>query len=121
MSTQAKMNADYLWIRHAPIEQGLKFKNHGHYFLYDRAPNGVERLEMVYRSFGKTYDWELEKFRLSRKTVDKGNKRRFFRNVFRFIKHPVGYLTWATSRWHMARRARIFVTMILITFGCGFL
>jgi hypothetical protein len=57
MSTQAKMNADYLWVRHAPIEEGAKHKNHGQYFLYDHVPNRVERLEMTYRSIGKTYDW----------------------------------------------------------------
>lgn len=121
MSTQAKMNADYLWVRHAPIEQGMKFRNHGQYFPYERAPNRIERMEMTYRSLGKAYDWELEKYRLSRKPVDKGNKRRFFRNVFRFIKHPMAYITWTAARWHMAYRARIIVTMILFTFASGFL
>ena len=116
MSTQAKMNADYLWVRHAPIEEGFKYKNFGQYFLYERAPNSVERLEMTYRAMGKTYDWELEKFRLSRKIVDKGNKRRFLRNFPRFIKHPVAYLAWANSKWHLASNPRVVPTFILFTF-----
>lgn len=41
MSTQNKMNSDYLWVRHTPIEDGLKFKNHGQYYLYSRAPNSI--------------------------------------------------------------------------------
>jgi hypothetical protein len=57
MSTQARMNADYLWIRHAPVEEGQKYRNFGHFFTYDHAPNRVERLEMTYRSMGKAYDW----------------------------------------------------------------
>lgn len=113
------MNADYLWVRHAPIEEGFKYKNHGQYFLYERAPNRIERLEMVYRSMGKTYDWELEKFRLSRKIVDKGNKRRFLRNFARFVKHPVGYLAWAFAGWHMASAPRILPSFIALTFFCA--
>lgn len=27
----------------------LNNRNHGNYFIYDRAPNRVERLEMIYR------------------------------------------------------------------------
>lgn len=57
MSTQTRMNADYLWIRHAPVEEGQKYRNFGHFFTYDHAPNRVERLEMTYRSMGKEYDW----------------------------------------------------------------
>lgn len=26
MSTHEKMNADYLWVRHAPVEEGLKVR-----------------------------------------------------------------------------------------------
>jgi len=48
---------------------------------------------------GKQYDWELEKFRLGKKPVDKGNKRRGFKNFFRFVKNPLGYISWKTYRW----------------------
>ena len=54
---------------------------------------------MTYRSMGKQYDWELEKFRLSRKANDKGNKKRFIKNMFRFVKNPVAYIGWKTQRW----------------------
>jgi tricorn protease-like protein len=56
MSTK-NMASDYLWIRNAPLDQATTFKNHGNVYLYDRAPNRIERLEMMYRSIGKTYDW----------------------------------------------------------------
>ncbi len=51
------------------------------------------------RSMGRQYDWELEKFRLSKKGTDKGNKRRGFKNFFRLIKNPLGYIGWKTYRW----------------------
>lgn len=41
MSAHNKMTSDYLWVRHAPIEEGVKFKNHGYHYLYNRAPNRV--------------------------------------------------------------------------------
>jgi len=75
---------------------------------------------MAYRSLGKTYDWELEKFRLSKKPNDKGNKRRFFRNVFRFVKHPFAYVAWASARWYQGWRAKILSVVIGFSFACGF-
>lgn len=48
---------------------------------------------------GRQYDWELEKYRLSKKPVDKGNKRRGFKNFFRLVKNPLGYIGWKTYRW----------------------
>ena len=48
---------------------------------------------------GKQYDWELEKYRLGKKSVDKGNKRRMIKNFFRFVKNPIGYISWKTIRW----------------------
>ena len=115
MSTQNKMASDYLWVRHAPTEEGSKVRNHGYSYLYNRAPNRIERLESIYRSIGKTYDWELEKFRLSKKSVDKANKRRLFRNFARFVKNPVAYVFWASSRWQMASQPRILYIMIALT------
>jgi hypothetical protein len=49
---------------------------------------------MSYRSLGKSYDWELEKYRMASKPSDTGNKRRFFKNFARFVKHPLGYTYW---------------------------
>ena len=48
---------------------------------------------------GKQYDWELEKYRLSKKPNDRGNKRRGFKNFFRFVKNPIGYIHWKTTHW----------------------
>jgi hypothetical protein len=48
---------------------------------------------------GKQYDWELEKFRASKKPVDKGNKKRSFKNFFRLVKNPLGYIGWKTHAW----------------------
>lgn len=48
---------------------------------------------------GKPYDWEMEKFRAGRKPIDKGNKKRGFKNFFRLIKNPLGYISWKTSFW----------------------
>lgn len=48
---------------------------------------------------GRQYDWELEKFRLSKKPTDRGNKRRGFKNFFRFVKNPIGYISWKTIHW----------------------
>lgn len=112
MSTLNKMTADYLWVRHAPIEEGSKVRNHGYHYLYNRAPNRIERLESIYRSIGKTYDWELEKFRLSKKSVDKANKRRLYRNFCRFVKNPFAYVGWASIRWTLASSPRILYVLI---------
>ena len=98
MSTlQEKMQTDYTWIRSAPAENPRQ-RVHGYNYIYNNAPNKFERLEMIYRSIGKQFDWELEKFRQSKKNIDRGNKRRFFKNVFRFIKNPGGYIYWKTFR-----------------------
>ena len=48
---------------------------------------------------GKQYDWELEKVRLGKKGIDKANKKRGFKNFFRFVKNPFGYIAWKTYRW----------------------
>ena len=50
------------------------------------------------RSIGKQYDWELEKYRLGRKGIDRANKKRGFKNLLRFIKNPTGYIYWKTVR-----------------------
>lgn len=34
-----------------------------------------------------------------KKPVDRGNKKRFFKNVLRFIKHPMGYLFWKSYKY----------------------
>ncbi len=99
-----KMQTDYLWIKNHPALDGdVKLRTHGYHYLYDNVPNKKERLEMIYRSMGRAYDWELEKFRVyifinqaSKKFPDKGNKRRFVKNVLRTIKHPLSMFYWRT-------------------------
>ena len=53
---------------------------------------------MIWRSMGKAHDWELEKFRLMKKPVDRGNKKRWFKNTLRFFKHPMGYMYWKSYK-----------------------
>jgi hypothetical protein len=61
----------------------------------------------------------LEKFRLSRKIVDRGNKRRFLRNFPRFFKHPFAYFAWSTARFYQQAPPRILMTLIAFTIGCA--
>merc|ERR1740124_1071017 len=74
---------------------------------------------MIWRSMGKAHDWELEKFRLMKKPVDRGNKKRFFKNVFRFLKHPMGYMYWKTYK-HRQAKGRLIVTCLGIGFASMF-
>jgi len=103
-STADKMQTDYLWVReHSDADSWAKSRTHGYNYLYYQVPNKRERLEMIYRSLGKQYDWELGKWAASKKAPDRGNKKRFFKNVWRFIKHPLGYTYWKTARWRLGR------------------
>jgi hypothetical protein len=70
---------------------------------------------MIWRSMGKTYDWELEKFRLAKKFPDRGNKRRWFKNLWRFVKHPTAYVFWKTYRFRTAK-PRLIATCMTIGF-----
>ncbi|KRX00172.1 hypothetical protein PPERSA_10671 [Pseudocohnilembus persalinus] len=88
---------------------------HGFNYLYSHVPNKVERLEMIWRSIGKQYDFDYEKFRLSKKSIDKGNKRRWFKNVLRLAKHPAGYLYWKTYKFRQAK-----ASLIVTCLGIGF-
>ena len=36
---------------------------------------------------------------MGKKANDKGNKKRGMKNLFRFIKNPIGYIGWKTHRW----------------------
>ncbi|KAM3136893.1 hypothetical protein pb186bvf_010978 [Paramecium bursaria] len=107
-----KMQQDYLWVRdNQEADSNVKQRTFGQHYLYYHAPNKRERLEMIWRSLGKAYDWELEKFRMQKKFPDRGNKRRFFKNLFRFIKHPIGYLYWKTFKIRQPK-GRIITTML---------
>ena len=43
---------------------------------------------------GRKFDWDLEKYRISEKPADKGNRRRVMKNLSRFVKNPIGYTYW---------------------------
>ena len=75
---------------------------------------------MIWRSMGKSTDWELEKFRLGKKFPDRGNKRRWFKNLFRLIKNPMGYIFWKTYKARLAKPSLI-VTSMFIGFTLGFI
>ena len=38
-------------------------------------------------------------YKMGKKFPDRGNKRRFIKNVFRMIKNPLGYFYWKTYRF----------------------
>lgn len=106
MKLHDKMAADQLWVRsHSHYDQFNIYQTQGQHFPIHFAPNFEERIEMSYRTIGRNYDWDLEKFRLSRKHSDKGGRRRLLKNISKFIKHPAGYIYWRThklfqhSRW----------------------
>lgn len=40
-------------------------RTHGEHYIYYNTINRAERLEMIYRSIGKQYDWDLEKYRVA--------------------------------------------------------
>mmetsp|Transcript_25297 Transcript_25297/g.22314 ORF Transcript_25297/g.22314 Transcript_25297/m.22314 type:complete len:162 (+) Transcript_25297:180-665(+) len=64
-------------------------------------------MEMIYRSMGKQYDWELQKFWQGKKYPDRGNKRRFWKNLYRQIKNPIGYYYWKCFRRRTAKERAI--------------
>eukprot|EP01017_Pseudomicrothorax_dubius_P028919 TRINITY_DN3476_c0_g1_i1.p1 TRINITY_DN3476_c0_g1~~TRINITY_DN3476_c0_g1_i1.p1 ORF type:complete len:214 (-),score=45.80 TRINITY_DN3476_c0_g1_i1:101-742(-) len=104
MSTHERMVTDYVWIRdHSQADSWAKARTHGYNYLYYHAPNKSERLEMIHRSIGKQYDWELERFRASKKYPDRGNKKRLFKNFFRFLKHPIGMIYWRSYKFRLAK------------------
>ena len=89
------MAADQLWVRsHSYHDKFTIYRTQGQHFPIYSAPNLDERVEMSYRTIGKMFDWDLEKFRLGRKHSDKGNRRRLVKNISKFIKNPVGYVLW---------------------------
>lgn len=45
---------------------------------------------------GKDYNWEVDKYATASKSADVGNRRRFIKNIARFIKNPSGYVYWKT-------------------------
>ena len=99
MGLQEKMETDHLWVKPAPGKPVNGPNSFGQFYLDPAAPNFKEQLEMSYRSLGKTYDWELEKYRMASKSADFGNRRRFFKNLARFVKNPIGYTYWKSYRY----------------------
>ncbi len=93
------METDHLWVKPAPGKPVNGPNSFGQFYLDPAAPNFKEQLEMSYRSLGKAYDWELEKYRMVSKSADVGNRRRFFKNFARFFKNPFGYTYWKSYRY----------------------
>ena len=50
---------------------------------------------------------------MGKKSIDKGNKKRGFKNLFRFLKNPIGYTAYKTHRW-------MYPTPKLLTYGALF-
>ena len=66
---------------------------------------------------GKQFDWELERFRLAKKPIDRANKRRIWKTGLRFMKNPLGYIYWKTYRNNLLSfRGRWVVRGMIVTF-----
>ena len=115
---QDQMRMDSQWIKTNPATDiNINTRTHGQHYIYNYAPNLYERTEMSMRSIGKQYDWDLEKYRNAKKPADRGNKRRFFKNVFRFIKNPIGYSFWKSQRMVMSGRLGLVIFYAMFPFS----
>ena len=116
MGIHDKMIADQVWVRPHSTADKAPPKSMGQYFFIYQAPNFRERIEMSFRALGRQFDWDLEKYRMSRKPADKGNRRRLVKNIARFIKNPAGYILWKTWKWNPHPRLLLFLAGISIPF-----
>lgn len=99
MKLQDKMSADQLWVRsHSYYDVFAAPQTSGQHFPIYNAANFEERNEMAMRSIARRFDWDLEKFRNSKKPADKGNRRRLLKNLSKFGKNPFGYVFWRVVR-----------------------
>jgi len=114
MGINDKMIADQVWVRPHSTAERAPQKSIGQYFFIYQAPNFRERIEMSFRALGRQFDWDLEKYRMSRKPADRGNRRRLLRNIVRFIKNPAGYFIWKTWKWN--RHPRLLLILLVISF-----
>ena len=57
---------------------------------------------------------------MGKKGVDRGNKRRFFKNAFRFIKHPLGYVGWKSYRFLSTMPRILTIAFFVAWFGNWF-
>jgi len=115
MSNHDKMLTDQIWVRPNSNADALtETRTHGQHYLYLAAPNAKERIEMSYRSLGRQFDWDMEKYRNGGKSADRGNRRRFMKNVVRLFKNPIGYTYWKTYR--LNQRLPLILTLISLGF-----
>ena len=119
MGIHDKMIADQVWVRPHSTADKAPPKSMGQYFFLYQAPNFRERIEMSFRSLGRQFDWDLEKYRMSRKPADKGNRRRLARNIVRIFKNPSGYFFWKTWKWNRYPRLPLF--MLIVSFPWYFM
>ena len=68
---------------------------------------------------GKQFDWEMERFRLAKKPIDRANKRRLLKTTLRFIKNPYGFTYWRLYRNNiLSFRGRWVVRGVIGSFIC---
>ena len=115
MGIHDKMIQDQIWVRtHNSADNVSEQRTHGQHYLYYSTPNARERIEMSYRSIGRAFDWDMEKYRLSKKPSDKGNRRRFLKNLARFVKNPFGYTFW--KNYHRLHNLPMTLSLIGVSF-----
>ncbi len=100
-----KKHTNYFWIRNNPaLDADVKLGTHGYQYLYEHVPNKKERLDMIYRSMeelmtGNLNDLEYNILIQARKKFPyKGNKKIFFKNLFRLFNHPLGMIYWKSYK-----------------------
>ena len=119
MKIHEKMAADQLWVRsHSYHDQFSIYKPQGQHFMLLNAPNHSERVEMSMRSIGRKFDWDIEKYRLNRKFSDKGGRRRLMKNISRFMKNPIGYVSH--RYWRYTSNARFIYMAVCLMAICNF-
>ena len=117
MKLHDKMAADQLWVRSNSYHDKFTiYRTQGQHFPIYHAPNFQERVEMSYRTIGKMFDWDMEKYRLGRKHSDKGNRRRLVKNISKFVKNPMGYVIWRYARFIMNTRYAVLGFFALVIF-----
>ena len=115
-----QIKQDASWVQPNPAtDLHLNTRNHGHIYINEYAPNYDERMEMTYRSIGRQYDWDLERFRTAPKPSDKGNRRRMIRNAVRFLKNPFSVAFWRLKAFSITGRAS--KLMFFLIFPVAFL
>lgn len=72
---------------------------------FDRSlPNAYERMFMICRSI----NYDFDNYNKNYSTPDVATKRRYWRNFFRFLDHPMRYFFWKSKPYFLSGKIRFF-------------